>query len=89
MDTSSFTELFKRSFGEALEGMSQNIPFAPIMNIKPHEFSGEGKDSITDWVDQFEHTTLNLSDDQKKKILICAFTRSARAWFKDDLEPWH
>ena len=40
-----------------------------------------------DWLDQFEQVSYSLSDQQKKKLLAIALVDSARAWFRDDLEP--
>ncbi|CAA2962553.1 Hypothetical predicted protein [Olea europaea subsp. europaea] len=83
----SFQDTFARSLKEAFESFNQSISIVNPVTVKPPEFSGKKSQDIIEWVDSFEQTTLNYTDDQKKKLLGCAFTKAARAWFRDDLEP--
>lgn len=80
-------ETLARSLREAFEGFNQTVSIVNPVTVNPPEFSASPSQDIVDWLDKYEQVTLNLDDEHKKKLLVCAFTKSARAWFKDDLQP--
>lgn len=57
-----------------------------IVNLSPPTFSGSKSDDVVTWLEDFESATIALDDVLKKKLLSRAFTGSARAWFRTNLE---
>lgn len=86
-DTTNLQTLLTNSLDEILSKFSKTISTVPLINIRPPTFSGEKSQDIVEWFDEFEQVTLSVSEEQRKGLLKCAFTKSARAWYKDDLEP--
>lgn len=72
---------------EAFDNISRAVLSAPLVNLKPPEFSGDKNEDVIEWLNQFDLVTFSVPEGQRKKLLGCAFKKSARAWFKDDLEP--
>lgn len=72
---------------EAFNNISRAVISAPLVNLKAPEFSGNKDEDVIEWLNQFDLVTFSVPEDQRKKLLGCAFKKSARAWFKDDLEP--
>lgn len=72
---------------EAFDNISRAVISAPLVNLKPPEFSGNKDEDVIEWLNQFDLITFSVPEGQRKMLLACAFKKSARAWFKDDLEP--
>lgn len=86
MNSTTYQELLSESIAEIVSGLSKSM--APYLgNIKTPEFSGEKSQDALEWLDSFEQATLGLNDDQKKLLLRGSLTKSARAWYKDEIEP--
>lgn len=76
-----------RNFTELLTKVQSPGLSAAILQIVPLEFSGGPDDDVYDWLGKFERITTGLSDSQIAVLLPKSFIKSARHWFKDELEP--
>jgi hypothetical protein len=85
MDSSQFQEALSFSLREVLSSFQKTMT-PQLANVKVPEFSGERSQDVVEWLDQLEQVTLSFTEEQRKQVLKCAFVKSARAWFKDDLE---
>lgn len=88
MNKAEFQESLSTSIREVIEGFSRS--FATNFSqttIKPPTFSGERSQDVVEWLDDYEQATSGLTEQTKRQILPSAFTKVARAWFKDELKP--
>lgn len=86
MDSTQLQETLTTSLREVLGEFSKTM-CPPIASVRVSEFTGDKSQDVGEWLDSIEQETLAFSEDQRKAILKCAFTKAARAWFKCHLEP--
>lgn len=86
MRKSEFQETLSDTIREVLEGLSKTLNNNTQTTVRPPTFSGERTQDVVEWLDEFEQITLGLSEQTKRQLLGCAFKKSARAWFKEELK---
>lgn len=74
------------SITELVSQLSAATLSTAVLQLNPPEFSGGPEADIHDWLEKFERATLGLPKDQKLILLEKAFTCSARAWYRDELQ---